>query len=117
MEKRTKGEFVPTGGKRLLCFLDDLNMPAIDLFGSQPPLELLRLWIDYGFWYDHQKQTQKFIKVRDSPVPAEVMECERLSNSATCVCRTCSSWHPWGPLVEGGPIFHSACRVASTSST
>nr|XP_046242172.1 dynein axonemal heavy chain 2 isoform X2 [Scatophagus argus] len=62
LEKRTKGEFVPAGGKRLLCFLDDLNMPAHDLFGSQPPLELLRLWIDYGFWYDHQKQTLKSVK-------------------------------------------------------
>lgn len=47
----------------MLCFLDDLNMPANDLFGSQPPLELLRLWIDYGFWFDHQKQTKKFVKV------------------------------------------------------
>lgn len=99
MEKRTKGEFVPTGGKRLLCFLDDLNMPAIDLFGSQPPLELLRLWIDYGFWYDLQKQTQKFVKVRDSPVPAEVMECERRSNSAT-----------WQPVCAGHvhPGIHGA---------
>lgn len=66
VEKRTKAEFVPAGGKRLLCFLDDLNMPAHDLFGSQPPLELLRLWIDYGFWYDRQKQTRKFVKVRKS---------------------------------------------------
>lgn len=65
IEKRTKGVFVPAGGKRLLCFLDDLNMPAHDLFGSQPPLELLRLWIDYGFWYDRQKQTLKFVKVRE----------------------------------------------------
>lgn len=64
VEKRTKGVFVPAGSKRLLCFLDDLNMPAHDLFGSQPPLELLRFWIDYGFWYDHQKQSQKFVKVR-----------------------------------------------------
>uniref|UniRef100_A0A8P4KIS1 Dynein axonemal heavy chain 2 n=1 Tax=Dicentrarchus labrax TaxID=13489 RepID=A0A8P4KIS1_DICLA len=62
IEKRTKGVFVPAGGKHLLCFLDDLNMPAHDLFGSQPPLELLRLWIDYGFWYDRQKQTLKFVK-------------------------------------------------------
>ncbi|KAM9425745.1 dynein axonemal heavy chain 2 [Pholidichthys leucotaenia] len=62
LEKRTKSLFVPAGGKLLLCFLDDLNMPAHDLFGSQPPLELLRFWIDYGFWYDHQKKTQKFVK-------------------------------------------------------
>lgn len=64
IEKRIKGVYVPTGGKKMLVFLDDLNMPAMDDFGSQPPLELLRLWIDYGFWYDRQKQTLKYIKVR-----------------------------------------------------
>ncbi|CAN9505279.1 unnamed protein product [Ophioblennius macclurei] len=62
LEKRTKRVFVPTSGKRLLCFLDDLNMPAHDLFGSQPPLELLRHWIDYGFWYEHEKHMAKFVK-------------------------------------------------------
>ncbi|XP_061921125.1 dynein axonemal heavy chain 2 [Entelurus aequoreus] len=62
LEKRTKGVFVPAGGKDLLCYLDDLNMPANDLFGSQPPLELLRLWIDYGFWFDRQKQTTTYVK-------------------------------------------------------
>ncbi|XP_078792424.1 dynein axonemal heavy chain 2 isoform X2 [Oryzias latipes] len=62
LERRSKGALVPAGGKQLLCFLDDLNMPAHDLFGSQPPLELLRLWMDYGFWYDLQKQTPNYIK-------------------------------------------------------
>ncbi|XP_006151956.1 dynein heavy chain 2, axonemal [Tupaia chinensis] len=33
-----------------------------DTFGSQPPLELIRLWIDYGFWYDRVKQTIKYIR-------------------------------------------------------
>uniref|UniRef100_A0A8C4Z8H0 Dynein, axonemal, heavy chain 2 n=1 Tax=Gadus morhua TaxID=8049 RepID=A0A8C4Z8H0_GADMO len=62
VEKRTKGVYVPAGGKRMLCFLDDLNMPAHDGFGSQPPLELLRLWVDHGFWYDRLKQTLKCVK-------------------------------------------------------
>ena len=62
VEKRTKGVYVPLGGKRLLTFLDDFNMPLRDTFGSQPPLELIRLWLDYGFWYDRQKQTVKNIK-------------------------------------------------------
>ncbi|MCI4377271.1 hypothetical protein PGIGA_G00201730 [Pangasianodon gigas] len=62
VEKRTKGVYVPVGGKKMVAFLDDLNMPAVDDFGSQPPLELLRLWIDYGFWYDRQKQTQQCVK-------------------------------------------------------
>ncbi|KAK1153304.1 dynein heavy chain 2, axonemal [Acipenser oxyrinchus oxyrinchus] len=62
VEKRTKGVYVPVGGKKLITFMDDLNMPAKDSFGSQPPLELVRLWIDYGFWYDRQKQTVKYVK-------------------------------------------------------
>ncbi|XP_077169770.1 dynein axonemal heavy chain 2 isoform X1 [Paroedura picta] len=62
VEKRTKGVYVPLGGKSMITFMDDLNMPAKDLFGSQPPLELLRLWLDYGFWYDRVKQTIKYIR-------------------------------------------------------
>ncbi|XP_048221841.1 dynein axonemal heavy chain 2 isoform X1 [Perognathus longimembris pacificus] len=62
VEKRTKGVYVPFGGKSMITFMDDLNMPAKDTFGSQPPLELIRLWIDYGFWYDRLKQTIKHIR-------------------------------------------------------
>ena len=57
------GVYVPVGGRKLLTFLDDLNMPAKDEYGSQPPLELVRQWIDYGFWYDRLKQTTKEIRV------------------------------------------------------
>lgn len=68
VEKRTKGVYVPIGGKKLITFLDDFNMPGKDTFGSQPPLELIRLWLDYGFWYDRSKQTVKNIKVRKEKV-------------------------------------------------
>lgn len=62
VEKRTKGVYVPIGGKKMITFIDDFNMPAKDFYGSQPPLELIRLWIDWGFWYDRKKQTTKNIK-------------------------------------------------------
>ena len=58
------GVYVPIGGKKLVTFMDDFNMPAKDTFGSQPPLELIRQWIDYGFWYDRQKQIVKQVKVK-----------------------------------------------------
>ncbi len=62
VEKRTKGVYVPIGGKKLLTFMDDFNMPAKDTFGSQPPRERIKLWIDYGFWYDRLKQSMKQIR-------------------------------------------------------
>jgi dynein heavy chain len=52
-EKRAKNKYKPKNAKqKAVCFIDDLNMPRKDTFGSQPPLELVRQWIDYEFWYD-----------------------------------------------------------------
>ncbi|RLN66518.1 hypothetical protein BBP00_00002156 [Phytophthora kernoviae] len=60
MEKRSLNRFGPVGGKKLVTFIDDMNMPTKDMFGSQPPLELLRQWVDYSCWYDRKKQTLKY---------------------------------------------------------
>ena len=45
-EKRTKDTYGPPMGKRLLVFLDDLNMPKVDSYGTQQPIALLKLLID-----------------------------------------------------------------------
>merc|ERR1719183_939438 len=61
IEKRIKNKFGPPQNKRMLTFVDDLNMPRKDTFGSQPPLELIRQWMDYDSWYDRKKQTLRII--------------------------------------------------------
>jgi len=61
MEKRSKGKWGPPGGKKLICFVDDLNMPKKDEFGSQGALEIIRQWLDYEGWYDRQKQSWRQI--------------------------------------------------------
>ncbi|KAG5456903.1 MAG: P-loop containing dynein motor region D4-domain-containing protein, partial [Olpidium bornovanus] len=56
VEKRTKDTYGPAAGKRLLVFVDDLNMPQKDTYGTQQPIALLKLLIERGGMYDRGKE-------------------------------------------------------------
>lgn len=55
MEKKRKNILGAPPGKRIILFVDDLNMPKLDTYGSQPPIELLRQYQDFGGFYDREK--------------------------------------------------------------
>ena len=62
LEKRKKTQLAPPAGKKFIMFLDDVNMPKLDTYGSQPPIELLRQYLDYGGLYDRDKLFWKSIR-------------------------------------------------------
>ncbi|KAH6567387.1 hypothetical protein BASA60_009078 [Batrachochytrium salamandrivorans] len=64
LEKRRKGVFGPPVGKKFILFIDDLNMPQLDICNAQPPIELLRQWMDCRGWFD-RKNIGKFMEVVD----------------------------------------------------
>ncbi len=60
--KRASNKMIPDG-KKSVIFIDDLNMPKKEQ-GSQPALELIRQWFDYGGWYD-RVQRKLFKRIMD----------------------------------------------------
>ena len=55
VEKRTKDSFGPPPGKKLIVFIDDMNMPKVDDYGTQQPIALLKLLLEKGGMYDRGK--------------------------------------------------------------
>ena len=55
LEKKKKTLLGAPVGKRVIVFVDDVNMPKLDTYGSQPPIELLRQYLDFGGLYDREK--------------------------------------------------------------
>lgn len=63
VEKRTRETFGPPPGKKLLLFIDDMNMPVVDSYGTQQPIALLKFLFEKGGFYDREKDLNlKYMK-------------------------------------------------------
>lgn len=61
LEKRKKTLLGAPIGKRVIIFIDDVNMPKLEIYGAQPPIELLRQFLDFKGLYDRDKMYWKNI--------------------------------------------------------
>ena len=53
------GNFQPLSGKKFIFFVDDINLPQLDEYGSQQPIEFIRQLIDNKVFYDEKKTLKK----------------------------------------------------------
>ena len=63
VDKRSKGVFGPSLGKKMIVFVDDINMPTIETYGAQGAIEILRQYMFQSGWYD--RKTNEFRKLLD----------------------------------------------------
>jgi len=63
VDKRAGRTFGPPPSKTLIYFMDDLNMPYLDKYGTQSPICLVRQIIDYGLVYDRDHLEEKKLLV------------------------------------------------------
>uniref|UniRef100_A0A3B1KJE1 Dynein axonemal heavy chain 11 n=1 Tax=Astyanax mexicanus TaxID=7994 RepID=A0A3B1KJE1_ASTMX len=61
LEKRAGRSYTPPGSRRLVYFIDDMNMTAADCYGTVQPHALIRQHLDYTHWYDTQTLRMKLI--------------------------------------------------------
>jgi len=63
LDRRRKGVYGPPIGKKCITFIDDLNMPNKETYGAQPPIEILRQYMDHSGWFELKEKT--FLKIED----------------------------------------------------
>lgn len=50
LEKKAGRNYGPPGSRRLIYFIDDMNMPEVDAYGTVQPHTLIRQHMDYKHW-------------------------------------------------------------------
>lgn len=62
MERKKKTLLGAPVNRKFVFFVDDVNMPLVETYGAQAPVELLRQFLDQNSCYDRDKLFQKWFQ-------------------------------------------------------
>lgn len=63
LDKKSGKTYGSAMNKTLIAFIDDLNMPYVDKYGTQSPIQLLRQILDYGSIFNREQlEERKYIQ-------------------------------------------------------
>lgn len=63
LDRRRKGVYGPPVGKKMVVFIDDVNLPSKERWGTQGPIEILCQLLGQGGWYS--RRTAEFQQLVD----------------------------------------------------
>lgn len=94
LRKRSGRTYGPAGSRKLIYFIDDLNMPQADAYGTQTPLALLRFYLDHSAWHD-RKDLSVLKDVQDTQLLAAMTNTGRHKEITPRVLRHMAvvGWH------------------------
>jgi len=92
LEKISRKVLGAVAGKKNAIFVDDINMPMVETYGAQPPIEFLRLLVDRDGLYERTEWEWK--TVRDTtliacaapPIGGRSPLCTRFSTNFNMFC-------------------------------
>lgn len=76
LEKKSGRNYGPPGTRRLIYFIDDMNMPEVDKYGTVAPHTLIRQHMDHGHWWVPGQQPPP-CSLSD-PLPSKPVPCWHL---------------------------------------
>ncbi|CAK9104463.1 Dynein axonemal heavy chain 17 (Axonemal beta dynein heavy chain 17) (Axonemal dynein heavy chain-like protein 1) (Ciliary dynein heavy chain 17) (Ciliary dynein heavy chain-like protein 1) (Dynein axonemal light chain 2) [Durusdinium trenchii] len=91
IDKRSGHRFGPAGNKKLVYFVDDLNLPYVEEYGTQNALSLLRQVMSYGTFFDRSDLgfRKEIVDVRFvaamNPFAGSFTICERIQRHFSAI--------------------------------